>query len=129
MGTFYLDAEIENVRNPKKSVTVQRLLVDSGAECTWIHGGILKSIGVKVEKEDAPFAIANGQMITRPIGFAIVRSQGCETVDQVVFAEPGDLQLLGLRTLNGFGALVDARKKRLVAAGPYPAAQSMRRVR
>jgi hypothetical protein len=43
-------------------------------------------------------------------------------VDEVVFGEPGDLHLLGARTLVGFGALVDARKKRLVAAGPYPVA-------
>jgi len=40
----------------------------------------------------------------------------------VVFAQPGDLSLLGSRTLEGFGAVVDARKKQLVAAGPYPAA-------
>jgi hypothetical protein len=30
--------------------------------------------------------------------------------------------LLGSRTLEGFGAMVDARRKKLVAAGPHPAA-------
>jgi len=66
--------------------------------------------------------MANGQTITRAIGFAILQAAGFETVDEVVFGEPGDLQLLGSRTMGGFGAMVDARKKRLVASGPIPAA-------
>jgi len=43
-------------------------------------------------------------------------------VDEVVFGQPGDLPLLGARTLEGFGARVDPRNKRLVAAGPRLAA-------
>jgi hypothetical protein len=43
-------------------------------------------------------------------------------VDEVVFAHPRDLSLLGARTLEGFNAQVDSRKKRLIAAGPIPAA-------
>ncbi len=122
MGVFYVDGEFASICKPKKLVKVHNLLVDSGAEYTWIDGETLKKLGVKVEKKDVPFTMANGQTITRPIGFAIVTAEGFRTVDEVVFAEPGDLQLLGSRTLEGFGALVDARGKRLVAAGPYPAA-------
>ena len=66
--------------------------------------------------------MANDQTITRPIGFAILRVENFLTVDEVVFAELGDMQLLGSRTMEGFGAMVDARKKRLVASGPIPAA-------
>jgi hypothetical protein len=47
-------------------------------------------------------------------------------MEEVVFAQPGDLSLLGARTLEGFNAVVDARKKRLVAAGPIPAAPGSR---
>jgi hypothetical protein len=43
-------------------------------------------------------------------------------VDEVVFGEEGDLSLLGARTLEGFNARVDAYQKKLVAAGPVPAA-------
>lgn len=43
-------------------------------------------------------------------------------MDEVVFAKEGDLKLLGSRTLQGFGATIDARRKKLVAAGPIPAA-------
>ena len=41
-----------------------------------------------------------------------------ETVDEVVFGQDGDLALLGARTLEGFPATVDPRRKMLVAAGP-----------
>ena len=122
MGHFFVDCEIEHIRNAKKKVTVPHLLVDTGSEFTWILADTLKQIGVAVKKKDVPFLMANGQPITRPMGYAIVRVEGFETVDEVVFAEPGDLQLLGSRTLEGFGAMVDARKKRLVASGPIPAA-------
>jgi len=55
-------------------------------------------------------------------GFAILSASGFRTIDEGVFAESGDLQLLGSRTLEGFGAMVDSRRKRLVASGPHPTA-------
>ena len=55
--------------------------------------------------------MANGEVITRDIGYAIIKVNGFETVDEIVFAHSGDLNLLGSRTLEGFGAIVDARKK------------------
>jgi predicted aspartyl protease len=75
-----------------------------------------------VAKKDQSFVMANGQTITRSVGYAVLRAAGFETVDEVVFAEPGDLNLLGSRTLEGFGATVDSRRRKLVAAGPHPAA-------
>lgn len=122
MGHFFVDCEITHIRNPKKTLKVPHLLLDTGSEYTWISGETLKKIGVKVEKKDVPFLMANGQTITRAIGFAILCAENFRTVDEIVFAESGDLQLLGSRTLEGFGAMVDARKKRLVAAGPILAA-------
>ena len=44
---------------------------------------------------------------------------------EVVFARPGDLSLLGARTLEDFNATVDARRKRLVTGGPLPAMCAM----
>ena len=69
-----------------------------------------------------PFVTANGQQITRRVGFAIVRVGEFFTMDEVVFAEKGDLALLGARTLEGLNLVVDARLRKLVAAGPVPAA-------
>ena len=44
------------------------------------------------------------------------------TIDEVVFGEPGDQLLLGARTLEGFNASVDPKRKKLVASGPLTAA-------
>ncbi len=44
------------------------------------------------------------------------------TSDEVVFGEPGDLVLLGARTLEGMNLKVDLVGKRLVSAGPMTAA-------
>ena len=122
MGVFYVDCELVNIRLPKKTVAVPKLLVDSGSEYTWIPAETLKHLGVTIAKKDEPFQMANGMIVTRQVGYAIVRAASFETIDEVVFAEPGDLSLLGARTLEGFGAVVDSRRKRLVAAGPRPAA-------
>jgi predicted aspartyl protease len=66
--------------------------------------------------------MVNGQLITRSVGFAIIRLDSYFTVDEVVFAEKGDLLLLGARTLEGLNLTIDSRKKKLLASGPIPAA-------
>ena len=123
MGTFRLDCEVEHIRTGKKAL-VKGLLVDTGAELTWIPQDVLANLGTAVAKRDQPFTMANGQTITRHIGYVILRAAGFETVDEVVFAQPGDLAILGAHTIEGFGAVVDPRRKKLVAAGPFSAAAS-----
>jgi predicted aspartyl protease len=66
--------------------------------------------------------MANGRQITRHVGYAIVRVGEHVTIDEVVFAEPGDLQLLGARTLEGLNLTIDPARRRLVGTGPLPVA-------
>jgi len=127
MGTFYTSCRIENQVDRKRSAEIPRLLVDNGAEFTWINADTLKQIGVKREKKDYTFVMANGQQITRAVGFAIIRIGAAHTTDEVIFGEPGDLQLLGVRSLEGLNLRVDARAKKLVADGPILAAFSANR--
>ena len=122
MGTFHVGCQIENHVDRSKSVRIPKLLVDTGSEHTWIPAARLEKIGVAREKKDVQFVMANGEVVTRNVGFAVLRVQKQFTIDEVVFAEPGDLALLGARTLEGLNFTVDAAKKRLVAAGPFPAA-------
>jgi predicted aspartyl protease len=122
MGAFFVDCEIAKVSQGAKGVEVLKLLVDSGSEATWIPEPILTKAKLPVSKKDVRFLMANGQTITRSIGYAVVRAAGFETVDEVVFGQPGELRHLGARTLEGFGAVVDARHKKLVAGGPHIAA-------
>jgi predicted aspartyl protease len=122
MGAFHVTCEVAGVRHPHKWKSVPKMLVDTGSEFTWIPETILRQAGVTVAKKDLASLMANGQAVTRSIGYAFLRTRDFETVDEVVFGQPGDLTLLGARTLEGFGATVDPRRKRLVAAGPFLAA-------
>ena len=121
-NVFRVNCIAQNIASASKSIAVKQLVVDAGSEFTWIPRQDLEQIGVTVKKKDVQFVMANGMTITRDVGYVILKMNGFETVDQVVFAQAGDLKLLGSRTLEGFGATVDARKKRLVAAGPQLAA-------
>jgi predicted aspartyl protease len=127
MGCFYTDIIVLNVKDESRKATVEKLLVDTGAESSWIPRDVLENLGVERRKKDQSFQMANGQIITRGVGYAVLQSGKYETVDEVVFAEEGDLPLLGARTLEGFNATVDPVSKRLVAAGPIPAAGNVRR--
>jgi|SRR5580765_270731 len=122
MGVFYVDCTVKNMAAEERSAHINELLVDTGSEYTWLPKDVLIEIGVSVRKPNQKFMMANGEIITRDIGYALVKADGFETVDEIVFAQDGDLNLLGSRTLEGFGAIVDARKKQLVAAGPHLAA-------
>ncbi|MDI6735013.1 MAG: hypothetical protein QME42_02270 [bacterium] len=122
MGIFYVDGIIENIHSSKKSVFVKKLMVDTGSEYTWIPEEDLTEASITVKKKDIPFLMANGERITRDIGYAVIKTGEFETIDEVVFGRKGDLKLLGSRTLEGFAAVIDTRRKKLVASGPLPAA-------
>jgi predicted aspartyl protease len=122
MGTFYVGCKVENHKDQKRSAVVPKLLVDTGSEFTWLPSDTLQRIGVEPVKKDLLVQMANGQLLTRSVGYAILRVDKYETIDEVVFGQKGDLSLLGSRAMEGMNVLVDARRKRLVAAGPVVAA-------
>lgn len=122
MGTFHTRCRIENTVDRTKRAAISRILVDTGSEYTWVPARILERLAITREKKDVHFVMANGQQITRSLGFAIIRLDKFFTIDEVVFGEPGDLSLLGARTLEGLNLRVDSQRKKLVASGPVPAA-------
>jgi len=96
-------------------------MVDTGSEYTWVPRDVLIDLGVGVERVEH-FVTADGRMIARELGYAIVHAANTRTIDEVVFAEPGDMTLLGAHTLEGMNLRIDLRTKQLVPAGPVPAA-------
>jgi predicted aspartyl protease len=124
MGLFYVGCKVVNPQN-SQSVRVPRLMVDTGAESTWIDSQVLARIGIEPRKKDLSFQMANGDIITRSVGYAILKVNRSETVDEVVFAQKGDLQLLGARALEGLNLRVDSRIKKLVTTGPIVAATAV----
>ena len=124
MGVFKVGCRIVNPQTFKSAI-VSRLMVDTGAEATWVDSAVLAKIGIEPRKKDLQFQMANGQIITRSVGYAILKVDNAETVDEVVFAQRGDLQLLGARALEGLNLKVDSRTRKLVAAGPIVAATAV----
>ncbi len=90
MGAFFTRCKIENPIDRGKSAVIPRILVDTGSEYTWVPATTLEKIGIKREKKDLLFVMANGQQITRSVGFAIIRLDKFFTIDEVVFAEKGE---------------------------------------
>jgi predicted aspartyl protease len=121
MGSFRVDVEIENPAHPGDRRTVRSVLVDTGAELSWVPKTVLESLGVERNRKWS-FRQADGTVLERWTGIVVVSVAGKRTGDDVVFGEPGDLVLLGSRTLEGLNFRVEPVTKQLVDAGPAPAA-------
>jgi predicted aspartyl protease len=121
MGTFRVDVEIENPARPGERRTLTSVLVDTGAELSWVPAAVLESLGID-RYATWRFRQADGTVIERWVGAAFVHVAGKRTTDDLVFGEPGDLVLLGSRSLEGLNFRVEPVTKRLVDAGPAPAA-------
>lgn len=121
MGTFRIDIQIENPSRPGMRQGVPSVLVDTGAELTWIPASVLDALGVERRKL-VRFRQADGTVLERWTGPAFVYAAGTTATDDVVFGEPADLVLLGARSLEGLNLRVDSVSKRLIDAGPVPAA-------
>ena len=121
MGTFRVDVEIENPASPGERRTFRNVLVDTGAELSWFAAEALTSLGVERRKEWY-FRQADGTVLRRWTGGVSVYVGALWTIDEVVFGEPGDVTLLGARSLEGLNVRVDPVNKQLVDAGPAPAA-------
>jgi predicted aspartyl protease len=121
MGTFRVDVEIENPARPGERRTLKSVLVDTGAELSWVPAEVLESLGIE-RYNRWHFRQADGTILERWAGGAFVYVAGKRTNDDVVFGEPGDLVLLGSRTLEGLNFRIDPIIRQLVDAGPAPAA-------
>ena len=47
-------------------------MVDRGAETTWIDATVLEAIGIE-RRKDIQFQLANGQIVPRSVGYAVLR--------------------------------------------------------
>jgi predicted aspartyl protease len=121
MSTFRVDVEIENPARPGERRTLTSVLVDTGTVLSWVPAALLESLGIE-RSSTWRFQKADGTVIERWVGPALVHVAGKRTTDDLVFGEPGDLVLLGSRSLEGLNFRVEPVTKRLVDAGPAPAA-------
>ena len=114
MSVFRVNVIARNPQREESATAPLEALVDTGLELTWLPGEVLRSVGITPRRKRI-FATATQQRIERDVGYAILSAEGFETNDEVVFAEAGDMTLLGVRTLEGFGVMVDNIGHRFVA--------------
>ncbi len=89
------------------------LLVDTGSLFTWIPASLLEEIGI-VPAESSDFRTITGALITRKIGYALVAWNGRAGAINVVFAEPGDMSVLGVTALESLRVTADPVRQVLV---------------
>ncbi len=123
LDLFRTTIEIESLqqRGPRRALS--NTLVDTGSEYTWIPRADLESLGIAPQRKQG-FIVADGRRIDRDIGYALVHAGGTEAPDLVVFAEPGDMVLLGAHSLEGLNLKIDPVRKELIPAGPIIAAMA-----
>jgi predicted aspartyl protease len=121
MGIFRTNIEIASLHAADYRRLLTDVMVDTGSEYNWIPASILRELGVEPVRVDR-FETADGRIREREVGFALFFAAGRSTAAIAVFAQPGDLILLGAHGLEGMNLRVDLVRRALVPAGPVPAA-------
>ncbi|MBI3637141.1 MAG: hypothetical protein HY216_13175, partial [Candidatus Rokubacteria bacterium] len=81
-----------------------KLLVDSGSMYTWVSANLLRDLGVQPTERRRLLTIEGRTLHTL-----------------CVFGNPGDLEVLGAYTLEGFGLGIDPVQRRLIPTIVYGA--------
>jgi clan AA aspartic protease len=112
MGISFINIPVSNPRHPGKR-TIVKCLIDTGATYSVISASILKKIGVKSDDE-ITLSLADGSEVTRPIGEARFSISGKSRVSPVIFGVKGDVNLLGVVTLEAMALFLDPLKRELL---------------
>ena len=121
LGIFRTTVGVASLSDPHRRVDVAHMMVDTRSEYTWIAEERLAQLGVSPVRIDR-FETADGRILERHVGFAMLHAAGRSAPSVVVFAQPGDMVLLGAHRLEGLNLRIDLGRKELVPAGPVPAA-------
>ena len=121
MGIFRTTISVSDLASWDRKVELKDVMVDTGSEYNWIPASVLDWLGVTPVRDER-FEVADGRILARRVGFAMLFAAGRSAPAVVVFAEPGDMTLLGAHGLEGLNPRVDLGRRELVPAGPVPAA-------
>ena len=121
MGIFRTTIEVAAGTDPTRRRRLADVLVDTGSEYNWIPEDVLAELGVTPVRIDR-FETADGRIVDRPVGLAVIFAGGRSAATMVVFASSGEMTLLGAHGLEGLNLRVDLARRELIPAGPVPAA-------
>jgi predicted aspartyl protease len=114
MSKFMVNMTAANPKDENRCTPPIEVMVDTGSLLSWLPKKELLDAGIAPEGKKR-FATATKQIVERDIGYAILTAEGYSTIDELVFAEAGDMPLLGVRTIEGFSVMVDNIGHRFVA--------------
>ena len=114
MSKFMVNMVAINPKEEHRCTPPVEVMVDTGSELSWLPKQLLLEAGI-TSRGKKRFTLADNQIIEREFGYAILTAEGYTTIDDIVFAEPSDMNLLGVRTLEGFSVMVDNIGHRFVA--------------
>ena len=121
MGIFRTTIEVAAGTDLTNRKQLAHVLVDTGSEYNWIPENVLAELGVTPVRIDR-FETADGRIVDRPVGLAVIFAGDRSAGTMVVFASPGEMTLLGAHGLEGLNLRVDLARRELIPAGPVPAA-------
>lgn len=124
MGTFVAEVQLASPDGSDRRETA-KLLVDSGSVYTWVSARLLRDLGVR-PTERRRLVTIDGKVAERDAAEVLITIDGRTLHTVCLFGEPGDLEVLGAYTLEGFGLAVDPVHRRLVPAVLYGASASLR---
>ena len=125
MGIFRTTIGVAHVGRPDERRDLTDVMVDTGSEYNWIPHSVLDALRIEPVRIDR-FETADGRILERAVGFALLSAAGRVMGSVVVFGEPGDMVLLGAIGLESLNLKLDLGRKELVPAGPVPAAMARR---
>ena len=112
MGIFTAKLRIWN---PASSSSTEEIdaMVDTEASYSWVLRTRLEHLDVRPVRR-MQFRTIEGNTIERDLVPVFVAADGFTGGDNVVMAEPGDMEVIGAHTLESLGLTVDPVGKKLV---------------
>jgi predicted aspartyl protease len=112
MGMFKAKLKVWNPAQPERKQELE-LWVDTGAFYSWISRERLQALGIQPTGR-REFRTIEGRVIEREMAPVFVSTDGQVGADNVVLAEPGDMEVMGAFTLESLGVSADVVQKKLV---------------
>jgi aspartyl protease family protein len=112
MGSFSAKLRVWNPNSPEK-VEELEAMVDTGAAFSWMHRERLERLGVERLRRIG-FRAIDGSIVERETAAVWVASNDFKAPDIIVMAEPSDMEVIGVHTIEGLGLAADPVQKKLI---------------
>jgi aspartyl protease family protein len=112
MGSFSAKLRVWNPNSPEK-VEELEAMVDTGAPFSWMHRDRLERLGVERLRRIG-FRAIDGSILERETAAVWVASNDFKAPDIIVMAEPSDMEVIGVHTIEGLGLVADPVQKKLI---------------